>query len=78
MEKIEFLSITAVTLLRSTVEMGSLRAIHCVVVVCGLHKDLSVNTALLTMYSKLRGLANASLIFKKMPKKDYVVSCGTL
>ncbi|KAF2305476.1 hypothetical protein GH714_005634 [Hevea brasiliensis] len=76
MEKTESLSVTVVKLLRSTVEMGSLRAgraIHCMVVVCGLCEDLSVNTALLTMYSKLRGLADARLVFEKMPEKDCVV-----
>lgn len=76
MEKTDSLSVTIVNFLRSTVQMGSLRAgraIHCVIVVCGLCKDLSLNTALLTMYSKLRGLGDARLIFDKMPEKDCVV-----
>uniref|UniRef100_A0A2P2MV78 Uncharacterized protein MANES_17G073400 n=1 Tax=Rhizophora mucronata TaxID=61149 RepID=A0A2P2MV78_RHIMU len=76
MEKVQVDSFTAINLLRSSVDLGSLeagRAIHSVVVVTGLRPDMPVNTALLTMYSKLGDLYNARLLFEQMPEKDCFV-----
>ncbi|KAE8696325.1 putative ALA-interacting subunit 2-like isoform X1 [Hibiscus syriacus] len=61
---------------RASVDFGSLRArkaVHCLVLVSGLSKDLSVNTALLSVYSKLGSLRDARLVFENMPEKDFVV-----
>ncbi|GLU14017.1 hypothetical protein SLE2022_306130 [Rubroshorea leprosula] len=76
MENFEPNAGTIISLLRSSVDLGSLdtgRALHCVVLVSNLGQDLSVNTALLSMYSKLGSLGYASLLFEKMPEKDCVV-----
>ncbi|KAE8674213.1 mediator of RNA polymerase II transcription subunit 16-like [Hibiscus syriacus] len=62
--------------LRASVDFGTLRAgkaVHCLVLVSGLSKDLSVSTALLSMYSKLGSLKDARLVFENMPEKDLVV-----
>lgn len=76
MNKLEPDSDTVIFLLRSSVDINSLqagKAIHNLVVVSNLCKDLSVNTALLSMYAKLYGLEYAKLLFEKMPEKDCVV-----
>lgn len=76
MEGAEFDSGTLINLLRSTVELKSLelgRIVHCVAVVSDFCKDLSVNTALLSMYSKLASLEDAKMLFDKMSDKDRVV-----
>ncbi|XP_009360926.2 LOW QUALITY PROTEIN: pentatricopeptide repeat-containing protein At2g20540-like [Pyrus x bretschneideri] len=79
MEKLEpesVNSVTVINLLRSSVDLNSLKAgkaVHCVVVVRNLCEDLSVNTALLSMYAKLGDLKYAELLFGKMPDKDSVV-----
>lgn len=68
--------VSMIDLLRESVNLGSLRtgkAVHCLVLVSDLSKDLSVNTALLSMYSKLGSLRNARLLFEKIPEKDLVV-----
>ncbi|XWS19877.1 hypothetical protein CRYUN_Cryun31cG0053900 [Craigia yunnanensis] len=68
--------VSMINLLRASVDLGSLvtgKAVHCLVLVSDLSKDLSVNTALLSMYSKLGSLKNARLLFEKMPEKDLVV-----
>ncbi|XP_012072150.1 pentatricopeptide repeat-containing protein At1g11290, chloroplastic-like [Jatropha curcas] len=75
-EKIERDTDTVINLLRSTVDSSSLiggKAIHCVILVCGLCRNVSVGTALLFMYSKLSSLADARLLFDEMPEKDCVV-----
>ncbi|XP_050369832.1 pentatricopeptide repeat-containing protein At1g08070, chloroplastic-like [Argentina anserina] len=62
--------------LRSSVDLKSLRvgkAVHCVAVVTNLCGDLSVNTALLSMYAKLGELECAKLVFDEMPERDCVV-----
>ncbi|XVF25435.1 hypothetical protein REPUB_Repub13aG0212100 [Reevesia pubescens] len=68
--------VSIINLLRASVDLGSLdtgKAVHCLVLVSDLSRDLSVNTALLSMYSKLGSLKNARLLFEKMPEKDLVV-----
>ncbi|XP_043693923.1 pentatricopeptide repeat-containing protein At4g19191, mitochondrial-like [Telopea speciosissima] len=69
-------SVTVVNLLRSSVDLNSLetgRFVHALIVLSNLGGDLIVNTALLTMYSKLGSLETARLLFEKMPEKDCVV-----
>lgn len=69
-------SVTVINLLRSSVDLNSLqvgKAVHCLVVVSNLCVDLSVNTALLSMYAKLGDLEYAKLVFEEMPEKDSVV-----
>ncbi|BFG28149.1 hypothetical protein CerSpe_144230 [Prunus speciosa] len=76
MEKFEPDSVTVINLLRSSVDLNSLqvgKAVHCLVVVSNLCVDLSVNTALLSMYAKLGDLEYAKLVFEEMPEKDSVV-----
>ncbi|KAJ9691029.1 hypothetical protein PVL29_013276 [Vitis rotundifolia] len=76
MQRLEPDSVTVINLLRSSVVLNSLKAgkfIHCSVVVGYLCENLSVNTALLSMYSKLSSLEDARLFFKKMPERDCVV-----
>jgi pentatricopeptide repeat protein len=76
MKRVEPDSVTIINLLRSSVDLRSLqagKAIHCLVVVSNLCKDLAVNTALLSMYTKLGSLEVAQLLFEKMPEKDSVV-----
>ncbi|KAK9936824.1 hypothetical protein M0R45_013647 [Rubus argutus] len=71
-----FDSVTVVNLLRSSVDLNSLKvgkAVHCVAVVTNLCEDLSVNTALLSMYAKLGDLEGAELVFDEMPEWDCVV-----
>ena len=68
--------VIVINLLRSTVVLKSLKArkvIHCLVVVGYLFENLSVNTALLSMYSKLGSLEHARFLFEKMPERDCVV-----
>ena len=75
-ERVEPDSVTAINLLRSSVDLNSLKAgkaIHCLVVVSNLCKDLLVSTALLSMYAKLCVLKDAKLLFERMPEKDCVV-----
>ncbi|XVF27289.1 hypothetical protein REPUB_Repub14bG0093900 [Reevesia pubescens] len=55
---------SVINLLRASVDLGSLdtrKTVHCLVLVSDLSKDLYVNTALLSMYSKLSSLKNARL-----------------
>ncbi|KNA03884.1 hypothetical protein SOVF_204900 [Spinacia oleracea] len=69
-------SVSLINLLRASTELKSLKLgmlVHGVIVVSGLIPDLAVSTALLTMYSKLGSLKNASLMFEVMPEKDRVV-----
>uniref|UniRef100_A0A803QEJ1 Pentatricopeptide repeat-containing protein n=1 Tax=Cannabis sativa TaxID=3483 RepID=A0A803QEJ1_CANSA len=76
MELIEPNSVTLINLLRSSVDLKSVRvgkSVHCLVLVSNLGIDLSVNTALLSMYAKLGALKYAKLLFDKMPEKDCVV-----
>ena len=76
MERTKPDSVTVINLLRSTVVLKSLKAgkvIHCLIVVGYLFENLSVNTALLSMYSKLGSLEHARLLFEKMPERDCVV-----
>lgn len=76
MEKVEPNSATVINLLRSSVDLNSLKAgklVHCLAIMSNLCKDLSVNTALLSMYAKLGALKHAKLLFEKMPEKDCVV-----
>ncbi|KAK4858732.1 hypothetical protein QYF36_021167 [Acer negundo] len=65
-----------INLLRSSVDLNSLeagRVVHGVVVVNDLCRDLYLNTALLSMYSKFGSLEDARMLFEKMPEKDCVV-----
>ena len=76
MERTKSNSVTVINLLRSTVVLKSLKAgkvIHCLVVVGYLFENLSVNTALLSMYSKLGSLEHARFLFEKMLERDCVV-----
>ncbi|XP_004488292.1 pentatricopeptide repeat-containing protein At1g11290, chloroplastic-like [Cicer arietinum] len=75
-ENIQPNSVTLINLLRGTVELNSLKmgqALHSLVVVSNLCEELTVNTALLSMYVKLGSLKDARLMFEKMPEKDVVV-----
>ncbi|KAE8719998.1 mediator of RNA polymerase II transcription subunit 16-like [Hibiscus syriacus] len=68
--------VSFIDFLRASVDFGSLRAgkaVHCLALVSASSKDLSVNTALLSMYSKLGSLKDMRLVFKNMPEKDLVV-----
>ena len=49
------------------------KVIHCLVVVGYLFENLSVNTALLSTYSKLGSLEHARFLFEKMPERDCCV-----
>ncbi|KAL5977440.1 hypothetical protein ACLOJK_021786 [Asimina triloba] len=65
--------VTAVYLLRSAVDLECLdagRCIHHLIVLNSLGDDLSVNTALMTMYTKAGCLETARCVFEKMPLKD--------
>ena len=76
MEKIKPSSVSVINLLRSSVDLNSVKVgkvVHCLVLVSNLGEDLSVNTALLSMYAKLGALKDARLLFEKMPEKDCVV-----
>ncbi|XP_020232025.1 pentatricopeptide repeat-containing protein At1g08070, chloroplastic isoform X2 [Cajanus cajan] len=69
-------SITVINLLRSSVELNSLKmgqALHSLVIVSNLCEELTMNTALLSMYIKLGSLKDARMLFDKMPEKDLVV-----
>ncbi|KAL2323552.1 hypothetical protein Fmac_027931 [Flemingia macrophylla] len=75
-ENIQHDSISVINLLRSTVELNSLKmgqVLHSLVVVSHLSEELTVNTALLSMYIKLGRLEDARMLFDKMPEKDLVV-----
>ncbi|KAE8695413.1 putative Pak inhibitor skb15 [Hibiscus syriacus] len=52
---------------------GTGKVVHCLILVSDLSKDLYVNTALLSMDSKLGSLKDARLVFENMPEKDLVV-----
>ncbi|KAK9268301.1 hypothetical protein L1049_010744 [Liquidambar formosana] len=76
MERLQPNSVTVINLLRSSVDLNLLiagKSVHSLIVVSNLCEDLSVNTAILTMYSKLGSLEDARLLFEKMPGKDCVV-----
>ncbi|TKY73009.1 Pentatricopeptide repeat-containing protein [Spatholobus suberectus] len=69
-------STSVINLLRSTVDLNSLKigqSLHTLVVVSNLCEELTVNTALLSMYTKLGSLQDARMLFEKMPEKDLVV-----
>jgi pentatricopeptide repeat protein len=69
-------SVTVINLLRASVELNSLKTgkvLHSFVVVSNLSEELTVNTALLSMYAKLGSLEDARMMFEKMPEKDVVV-----
>ncbi|RDY07935.1 Pentatricopeptide repeat-containing protein, chloroplastic, partial [Mucuna pruriens] len=75
-ENIQANSVTVINLLRFTVYLNSLKigqALHSLVVVCNLCEQLTVSTALLSMYAKLGSLEDARMLFEKMPEKDLVV-----
>lgn len=75
-ENVQPNSSTVINLLRSTVDLNSLmigQALHTLVVVSNLCGELTVNTALLSMYAKLGSLEDARMMFEKMPEKDLVV-----
>ncbi|XP_010246114.2 PREDICTED: pentatricopeptide repeat-containing protein At4g19191, mitochondrial-like [Nelumbo nucifera] len=76
LQGVEFDSATLVNLLRSCVDLNSLetgRQVHLLIALSNLGEDLSVNTALLTMYCKLGNLETARSLFDRMPEKDSVV-----
>ncbi|KAJ8631417.1 hypothetical protein MRB53_024740 [Persea americana] len=69
-------SVTLVSLLQSSVDLECLKAgrlVHLLTVVIGFGGDLAVDTAVLTMYSKLGSLEMARLVFEKMPERDCAV-----
>lgn len=69
-------SLTFINLLRSIVGLNSIqlaKIVHCVAITSNLCGDLLVNTAVLSLYSKLGCLVNARKLFDKMPEKDRVV-----
>ncbi|KAI4300042.1 hypothetical protein L6164_033461 [Bauhinia variegata] len=75
-ERLQPNSVTTINLLRSAVDLNSLklgRLLHSLVVVSNLCKELSVSTALLSMYAKLGIIEDARLLFEKMSEKDCVV-----
>jgi len=75
-ENVQPNSVTLINLLRASVESNSLKTgkvLHSLVVVSNLCKELTVNTALLSMYAKLGSLKDARLMFENMPEKDVVV-----
>lgn len=75
-ERIDPDSMTVVNLLRSCIELNRLnlgRMIHALALVSKLCEDLIVNTALLTMYSRMKSLVDARKVFDKMPQRDTVV-----
>jgi len=75
-ENVQPNSVTLINLLRASVELNSLKigkVLHSLVVASNLCKELTVNTALLSMYVKLGSLKDARLMFEKMPEKDVVV-----
>ncbi|KAG9439363.1 hypothetical protein H6P81_019528 [Aristolochia fimbriata] len=76
LEGLEPNSVSVVSLLRSSIELKWLdagRFLHVLIIVYDLQRDLSVSTALLTMYSKLSCLDMARLVFEKIQEKDPVV-----
>lgn len=76
LKNVEPNSVTAINLLRSSVDLNSLKLgkfVHCLAVVNNLCGDLLMNTALLSMYVKLGALQDAEQLFNKMPEKDSVV-----
>ncbi|KAL2327453.1 hypothetical protein Fmac_020880 [Flemingia macrophylla] len=75
-ENIQHDSISVINLLRSTVQLNSLKmgqALQSLLVVSHLCEELTVNIALLSMYIKLGRLEDARMLFDKMPEKDLVV-----
>ncbi|XP_026393102.1 pentatricopeptide repeat-containing protein At1g11290, chloroplastic-like [Papaver somniferum] len=67
---------TIINLLRSSVILNSLEAgkfVHLLIVLSNLTNDLSVNTALLTMYTKLGRLESAKVLFDQMLDRDCVM-----
>ncbi|XP_058727546.1 pentatricopeptide repeat-containing protein At1g08070, chloroplastic-like [Vicia villosa] len=75
-ENVQPNSVTVINLLRVSIELNSLKmgkVLHSLVVVSDLCKDLTVNTAVLSMYVKLGDLEDARMVFEKMPEKDVVV-----
>ncbi|KAK2990671.1 hypothetical protein RJ640_000233 [Escallonia rubra] len=69
-------SVNIINLLRESVDLNSLimgKIVHCLILMRNFWRDLSVNTALLTMYSKLGCSEDARLLFDKMPERDCVV-----
>ncbi|XP_027330767.1 pentatricopeptide repeat-containing protein At1g11290, chloroplastic-like [Abrus precatorius] len=75
-ENIQPNSVTVINLLRSAVNLNLLKigqVLHSLIVVSNLCEELTVNTALLSMYAKLGSLKDARMLFEKMPEKDLVV-----
>ncbi|XP_004145299.2 pentatricopeptide repeat-containing protein At1g08070, chloroplastic [Cucumis sativus] len=69
-------SFTFFNLLRFIAGLNSIqlaKIVHCIAIVSKLSGDLLVNTAVLSLYSKLRSLVDARKLFDKMPEKDRVV-----
>ncbi|XP_026405655.1 pentatricopeptide repeat-containing protein At1g11290, chloroplastic-like [Papaver somniferum] len=67
---------TIISLLNSSVILNSIEAgkfVHLLIVLSNLSNDLSVSTALLTMYTKLGSLESAKVLFDQMLDKDCVV-----
>ncbi|KAL6991522.1 hypothetical protein U1Q18_009634 [Sarracenia purpurea var. burkii] len=75
-ERVEPDSVTVINLLRSSVDLKSLKAGRCVhsfIIVNSLCEDMALSTALLTMYAKLGSVEDARALFDKMPQRDCVV-----
>ncbi|XP_022994744.1 pentatricopeptide repeat-containing protein At1g11290, chloroplastic-like [Cucurbita maxima] len=69
-------SLTFINLLRSISGLSSIqlaKIVHCIAIVSNLCGDLLVDTAVLSLYSKLGSLVDARKLFEKMPEKDRVV-----
>lgn len=75
-ENVQPNSVSVINLLRVSVELNSLKmgkVLHSLIVVSDLCKEITVNTALMSMYVKLGDLEDARMVFEKMPEKDVVV-----
>lgn len=69
-------SLTFINLLRHIAGLSSIqlaKIVHCIVIVSNLCGDLIVNTAVLSLYSKLGSLVDARKLFDKMSERDLVV-----
>lgn len=75
-ERLEPNLVDVINLLRASSELKSLKLgklVHSFIVMSNLNADLTVNTALLTMYSKLGSLETARLLFDQMLYRDCVL-----
>ncbi|GLJ49382.1 hypothetical protein SUGI_1044860 [Cryptomeria japonica] len=61
-----FISIGVEERMESCIELKSVKQFHAHILVSGLHKNTQLATKLVIMYTKLRGLADARLIFDQM------------